>query len=68
VHTHGGYQVYVHATGDWLFGLREDDVWWSTSDIGWMVGHAFIVHEPLLAGATSLAYDYQDRRSPPGHH
>jgi acetyl-CoA synthetase len=34
VHAHGGYQVYIHATGDWVFGLREDDVWWSTSDIG----------------------------------
>ena len=57
VHTHGGYQVYIHATGDWVFGLREDDVWWSTSDIGWMVGHAYIVHAPLLVGATTLAYE-----------
>jgi acetyl-CoA synthetase len=57
VHTHGGYQVYVHATGDWVFGLGEDDVWWSTSDIGWVVGHSYIVYAPLLAGATTIAYE-----------
>jgi acetyl-CoA synthetase len=57
VHTHGGYQVHIHAMGEWMFGLREDDVWWSTSDIGWVVGHAYIVHAPLLAGCTTLAYE-----------
>ncbi len=57
VHTHGGYQVYIHATGDWVFGLGEDDVWWSTSDIGWVVGHSYIVYAPLLAGATTIAYE-----------
>ncbi|MDQ6741996.1 MAG: acetate--CoA ligase, partial [Candidatus Dormibacteraeota bacterium] len=57
VHTHGGYQVHIHAMGEWMFGLREGDVWWSTSDIGWVVGHAYIVHAPLLAGCTTLAYE-----------
>jgi len=57
VHTHGGYQVYIQATGDWVFGLRQDDVWWSTSDIGWVVGHSYIVYAPLLAGCTTIAYE-----------
>src|SRR5207244_11526154 len=35
VHTHGGYQVYVHSMAKWMFGLKPSDVWWSTSDIGW---------------------------------
>ena len=35
VHSHGGYQVGIHSMGDWCFGLKPDDVWWSTSDIGW---------------------------------
>jgi acetyl-CoA synthetase len=43
--------------GDWLFGLREGDVWWSTSDIGWIVGHSYIVYAPLLAGCTTVAYE-----------
>jgi acetyl-CoA synthetase len=57
VHTHGGYQVHVHAMGDWVFGLDETDVWWSTSDIGWVVGHSYIVYAPLLAGCTTLAFE-----------
>ncbi len=57
VHTHGGYQVFIHATGDWVFGLDESDVWWSTSDIGWVVGHSYIVYAPLLAGCTTIAFE-----------
>jgi acetyl-CoA synthetase len=57
VHTHGGYQVGIHAMGRVCFGLRPDDVWWSTSDIGWVVGHSYIVYAPLLAGCTTVAYE-----------
>jgi acetyl-CoA synthetase len=57
VHTHGGYQVHVHSMGKWMFALRPTDVWWSTSDIGWIVGHSYIVYAPLLAGATTVAFE-----------
>jgi acetyl-CoA synthetase len=57
IHTHGGYQVHIHSMGQWVFGLRPTDVWWSTSDIGWVVGHSYIVYAPLIAGATTLAYE-----------
>src|SRR5438270_7650890 len=57
VHTHGGYQVYVYSMAKWMFALREDDVWWSTSDIGWVVGHSYIVFAPLLVGCTTIAYE-----------
>jgi acetyl-CoA synthetase len=57
VHTHGGYQVYIHSMGQWMFGLKPTDVWWSTSDIGWVVGHSYIVYAPLIVGATTLAYE-----------
>ncbi|MEA2621248.1 MAG: acetyl-CoA synthetase [Chloroflexota bacterium] len=57
VHTHGGYQVHIHAMGRWVFDLAADDVWWSTSDIGWIVGHSYIVYAPLLAGATTVSYE-----------
>jgi acetyl-CoA synthetase len=43
--------------GRWCFGLRPSDVWWSTSDIGWIVGHSYIVYAPLVAGCTTLAYE-----------
>ena len=57
VHTHGPYAVHIDAMGDWVFGLRQDDVWWSTSDIGWVVGHGYIVYAPLLAGCTTIAFE-----------
>ncbi len=57
VHMHGGYQVGIRGTAGWCFGLQPDDVWWSTSDIGWIVGHSFIVYAPLLVGATTIAYE-----------
>src|SRR5438552_2128285 len=57
VHTHGGYQVYVHSMAKWMFGLRPADLWWSTSDIGWVVGHSYIVFAPLLIGCTTIAYE-----------
>jgi acetyl-CoA synthetase len=57
VHTHGGYSVHIASMARWCFGLRPDDVWWSTSDIGWVVGHSYIVYAPLLAGCTTIAYE-----------
>jgi acetyl-CoA synthetase len=57
VHTHGGYQVYVYSMAKWMFGLEPNDIWWSTSDIGWVVGHSYIVFAPLLVGCTTLAYE-----------
>jgi acetyl-CoA synthetase len=57
IHVHGGYQVHVHAMGRWCFGLRPSDVWWSTSDVGWIVGHSYLVYAPLLAGCTTVAYE-----------
>jgi acetyl-CoA synthetase len=57
IHTHGGYQVHIHSMGKWVFGLKPTDVWWSTSDIGWIVGHSYIVYAPLIAGATTVAFE-----------
>ena len=57
VHTHGGYAVHIASMARWCFGLESGDVWWSTSDIGWIVGHSYIVYAPLLAGCTTLAYE-----------
>jgi acetyl-CoA synthetase len=57
VHAHGGYGVHVASMGDWVFGLRQGEMWWSTSDIGWVVGHSYIVYAPLMIGATTIAYE-----------
>lgn len=57
IHTHGPYQVGITSTGQWCHGLRAGDVWWATSDIGWIVGHSYIVYAPLLLGATTIAFE-----------
>ncbi len=57
VHVHGGYQVGVASMARWCYDLRPEDVWWSTSDIGWVVGHSYIVYAPLLIGCTTIAYE-----------
>src|SRR5262249_1701804 len=57
VHTHGGYQVGIHSMGAWCLGLKADDVWWPTADIGWAVGHSYLAYAPLLAGCTAIAYE-----------
>jgi acetyl-CoA synthetase len=57
VHTHGGYGVHIASMGDWVFGLRAGETWWSTSDIGWVVGHSYIVYAPLMAGAATIAWE-----------
>lgn len=57
VHVHGGYQVWIRSAGEWIFGERPSDIWWSTSDIGWIVGHSYIVYAPLLFGSTTVAFE-----------
>jgi acetyl-CoA synthetase len=57
IHTHGGYQVHIHAMARWVFALRPSDVWWATSDIGWIVGHSYMVYAPLLVGCTSVVFE-----------
>jgi acetyl-CoA synthetase len=56
-HAHGGYQVHIVSMGRWCFGLKPEDVWWATSDIGWIVGHSYMVYAPLLAGCTTVAFE-----------
>ena len=57
VHVHGGYQVHIVAMGRWVFGLRREDIFWATADIGWAVGHAYTVYAPLIIGATTVAFE-----------
>jgi acetyl-CoA synthetase len=64
IHTTGGYLVGTYATTQWVFDLKEEDVYWCTADIGWVTGHSYIVYGPLAAGATVVMYegapDYPD--------
>ena len=57
VQPHGSYQVYIYSMGKWVYDMQPDDVWWSTSDIGWIVGHSYVVYAPLLFGCTTIMYE-----------
>jgi len=56
-HTTAGYNIYAKKTVEWVFDLRDEDVYWCTADIGWITGHSYIVYGPLSAGATVLMYE-----------
>lgn len=66
VHTTAGYNLYTHMTTQWIFDLRDDDVYWCTADVGWITGHSYIVYGPLSNGATTLMYEGAPRSSNPG--
>jgi acetyl-CoA synthetase len=57
VQNHGGYQVYVDSMARWVYGLQPQDIWFCTSDIGWIVGHSYNIYGPLLRGCTSILYE-----------
>ena len=56
-HTTGGYLVGTATTFEWIFDVKDDDVYWCTADIGWVTGHSYIVYGPLANGATSVMYE-----------
>lgn len=57
LHTCGGYLVWAAMTHDYVFDLKEDDVYWCTADVGWVTGHTYIVYGPLANGATTVMFE-----------
>ncbi len=57
LHTTGGYSVHASLTTRWVFDLRDEDIYWSTADVGWVTGHTYVVYGPLLNGATTVIYE-----------
>lgn len=57
VQTHGGYQVHIYSMAKWVYGMNENDMWWCLSDIGWIVGHSYVIYAPLLFGCTTIMYE-----------
>jgi acetyl-CoA synthetase len=56
-HSTGGYLLHAVMTSQWVFDLKDDDVFWCTADIGWITGHTYITYGPLAAGATQLVFE-----------
>jgi propionyl-CoA synthetase len=57
VRDNGGHAVALRWSMDNIYGIRAGDVWFTASDVGWVVGHSYIVYAPLLTGATTVLYE-----------
>ncbi|GAA0956381.1 propionyl-CoA synthetase [Kribbella koreensis] len=57
VRDNGGHAVALAWTMGAVYDIKPGDVWWTASDVGWVVGHSYIVYAPLLIGATTVLYE-----------
>ncbi|MBI1351640.1 MAG: acetate--CoA ligase [Actinomycetales bacterium] len=57
VRDNGGHAVAMAWSFDKVYGIGPDDTWWAASDVGWVVGHSYIVYAPLITGATTVLYE-----------
>jgi propionyl-CoA synthetase len=57
VRDNGGHLVALHWSMANMYGVKPGEVWWAASDIGWVVGHSYIVYAPLFAGCTTVLYE-----------
>jgi len=57
VHDNGGYAVALTWSMRHIYGAEPGDVYWAASDLGWAVGHSYIVYGPLLHGCTTVLYE-----------
>jgi propionyl-CoA synthetase len=53
----GGHAVALAYSMKAIYDIRPGDVWWTASDVGWVVGHSYICYAPLLIGATTVMYE-----------
>lgn len=57
VRENGGHAVALHWSMRNLYGINPGEVWWAASDLGWVVGHSYIVYAPLLSGCTTVLFE-----------
>ena len=57
VRDNGGHAVAMHWSMKNIYDVEPGDVYWAASDVGWVVGHSYIVYAPLLAGCTTVMYE-----------
>ncbi|MEM9733978.1 MAG: propionyl-CoA synthetase [Pseudomonadota bacterium] len=57
VRDNGGHMVASHWTMKAIYGVEPGEVFWAASDVGWVVGHSYIVYAPLMTGNTSILFE-----------
>jgi acetyl-CoA synthetase len=56
-HNTAGYILWAQMTMEWVFDIKDSDIYWCTADVGWITGHTYIVYGPLAAGATTVMFE-----------
>jgi propionyl-CoA synthetase len=57
VRDNGGHAVALRWSMEYIYGVEPGDVYWAASDVGWVVGHSYIVYAPLFTGCTTVLYE-----------
>ena len=60
----GGHAVALNYSMKAVYGVEPGDVYWAASDVGWVVGHSYIVYGPLIYGCTTVLYEGKPVRTP----
>lgn len=64
VRDNGGHATALNYSMSAIYDVKAGDVFWAASDVGWVVGHSYIVYGPLLAGCTTIVYEGKPVRTP----
>jgi len=64
VRDNGGHAVALRYSMRYIYDARPGDVYWAASDVGWVVGHSYIVYAPLITGCTTVLYEGKPVRTP----
>lgn len=64
VRDNGGHATALNYSMKAIYNVQAGDVFWAASDVGWVVGHSYIVYGPLLAGCTTIVYEGKPVRTP----
>ncbi|MBK7221518.1 MAG: acetate--CoA ligase [Saprospiraceae bacterium] len=64
VRDNGGHAVALNSSMEYVYNVQAGDVYWAASDIGWVVGHSYIVYGPLIRGCTTILYEVKPIKTP----
>lgn len=64
VRDNGGHAVAMAYSMEAVYDMKPGDVFWAASDVGWVVGHSYIVYAPLIAGCTTILYEGKPIKTP----
>jgi propionyl-CoA synthetase len=64
VRDNGGHAVAMQFSMDYVYNVHKGEVFWAASDVGWVVGHSYIVYAPLIAGCTTVFFEGKPVRTP----